>query len=192
MESSGLLAVIEVPYEARVRCMAPGCGHSVYKRVHIVRQSAKLLVLGSSCFSRIYAGQSVSTSSPRFTTTTGRLLTEEERALLTSNTERLIGQFEAERTASEQKPLPATPKPSSASDDFLLFNRPKWQPTRSASTSRPFVRKPDPFTAAQRAQVEPEARDTLNARFPGIDLNSPGFNGLLQSEIDRILRARMA
>ena len=192
MESNGLLAVIEVPYEARVRCMAPRCGHPVYKRVHIVRQSAELLVLGSDCFSRIYAGQAVSTSSPRLTTKAGRLLTDEERALLASNTEKLIGQLEAERTLSEQRPAFVNPKPSSSADDFLLFNRPKWQPQRLANISRPFARKPDQFTPAQRAQVDSEARTKLNAQFPGIDLDSPGFNGLLQSEIDKILRGRMA
>ena len=192
MESDGLLAVIEVPYEARVRCMAPRCGHSVYKRVHIVRQAAELLVLGSDCFSRIYAGQSVSTSAPRLTTRAGRLLTDEERALLARNTDKLIEQFEAERTVSEQKPAPVTPKPPASADDFLLFNRPKWQPKRLANVPRPFARKPDQFTPAQRAQVEPEARAKLNSQFPGIDLDSPGFNGLLQSEIERILRGRMA
>ena len=198
MTSDGLLAVIEVPYESRVCCMAPSCGHSVYKRIHIVRQSGQLLILGSSCFSRIYAGQALATSSPRLTSTAGRQLTQEERDLLAGNTERLIEKFEIDQQTEtkrrdlEQRQAPHPTISTPNDEDFFLFNRQLRGPARENRNYTSFRRRPDPFTPAQRASVEPEARAKLNSELPGIDLDSPGFNGLLQSEIDRILRGRMA
>lgn len=42
-----LLAIVAVEKTDRVRCGQPGCGHSVYRRIHVVREGCKLLVLGS-------------------------------------------------------------------------------------------------------------------------------------------------
>ena len=196
METDRLLAVIEVPYDDRVRCMAPTCGHSVYKRVHIVRRAGELHVLGSSCFSRIYLGHEISEIAPQFTSKGGRQLSKDERALLLSNTAKLIDQFAREHTPPKKATAPPSKEPATEYfDEFLPFNKSRWRsprPSRMTRQSPPFSRRPEPFTPAQRASVEPEARATLNARFQGIDLDSPGFNGLLQSEIDRILRSRMA
>lgn len=177
-----LLAVIEVSHDDRVRCMAAGCGHSVFKRVHIIRRDSALLVYGSTCFAREFHGHEVTASSPRFTSHTGRILSAEERQLLTSNTEQLIARFEAEEAAAETKKEASSIRRSTQSAR-----------TDAERPSSNFPRTPKrlQFTAAERASAEPEARQLLNAEFPGLDFDSPGFNGLLQMEIDRILRGRM-
>ncbi|MES2980224.1 MAG: hypothetical protein V4731_17530, partial [Pseudomonadota bacterium] len=37
---------------ARVQCQQPGCGHSFYRRIHVVQEAGRLLVLGSTCFEK--------------------------------------------------------------------------------------------------------------------------------------------
>src|SRR5690606_20130128 len=181
MTDARLLAVIEVPHDERVRCMADGCGHSVYKRVHIIRRDDALLVYGSTCFARDFSGHEIAKSSPQLTSHAGRVLTAEERQLLVSNTEHLIQRFESEQAAAVAK------------EKARVIDRPpattrSWTPpARPVSTP-----KLPQFTAAERASVEPEARRLLDEKFPGLDFDSPGFTGLLQMEIDRILRGRMA
>ncbi len=44
-----LLALVSVEHAERVRCGQPNCGHSVYRRIHVVREHEQLLVLGSTC-----------------------------------------------------------------------------------------------------------------------------------------------
>ena len=168
MTNSALLAVVEVPFEDRVRCAAEGCGHSVYRRVHLVHHNGRTQVFGSDCFSRLFAGTALSGASPRYSSTAGRPLTPEERALLLRNTELLIERFEHERQNTEQQvgvqgkqqDIPATPPP---------------------------VQRRTPSTA-QRAAAELQARSNLAFRFPGINLDLPGFKGLLWLEVERILR----
>lgn len=75
--------------------MQPGCGHRIYQRVHIAREEGEYLVLGADCFKRRY-GEAVVLASARTRSGTGRMLSEEERALLIQNTEALIAAFEAE------------------------------------------------------------------------------------------------
>jgi hypothetical protein len=100
-----LLAIVEVDKSDRVVCQAPGCGHAVYKRIHVVRQGGHASVYGSDCFGRLFAGL-IPDAGPRYGSAEGRLLTSEERAMLAENTERLLAQFEMERTnALEQQRL---------------------------------------------------------------------------------------
>lgn len=93
-----LLAVVEVPYDARIRCQAPGCGHSVYKRIHVVQQGTVLQVLGSDCFSKLFGG--MSRQKPQYGGSEGRALTAEERELLLTNTAQLLERFNAEKEAA--------------------------------------------------------------------------------------------
>lgn len=37
-----LLAIVEVDKADRVVCQADGCGHSVYRRIHVVRHDGRL------------------------------------------------------------------------------------------------------------------------------------------------------
>lgn len=113
MSAAELLAVVEVAYAARIVCQAPGCGHSVYKRIHVVSQGGALQVLGSDCFSRLFGGGV--RQRPQFGGSAGRVLTPEERNLLLNNTAQLIEQFkaehevelEAQRLAQQQRAVPA-------------------------------------------------------------------------------------
>jgi hypothetical protein len=201
MELTCLLEIIEVPFDNRVRCMANGCGHSVYKRVHIIRHNGALLIYGSDCFARKFSGQTVKTGRPQLTTSAGRILSSEERQLLINNTEQLIQQFEAERIAaneSEERAAALELERAAAKRAALIERagavefqpKTKWvPPARLANSAKRSLPK---YSAAERASVEPEARQLLNARFPSIDFDKPGFNGLLQGEIDRILGERKA
>ena len=183
-----LLAVVEVPHEDRVRCAAEGCGHSVYRRVHLVRTGDSTQVYGSDCFARLFGSTPTGQAAPRYGTGTGRALTPEERALLTENTERLIERFEQEhqdqiteaerrRVLLEARQYP--PAPTSVP--------PRQHPQQSPPRAPP----PIP-TSAQRAKAEAQARRTLGEQFPGVNLDLPGFKGLLRMEVDKILRTNAA
>lgn len=90
-----LLAVVEVDKTERVFCAQPGCNHTVYKAVHVVRDSGRLMILGSTCFAKRY-GSLTALGQAKHQTSRGRLLTAEERRLLQSNTEALIARFSEE------------------------------------------------------------------------------------------------
>jgi len=94
-----LWAVVSVPPQQRVACQNPGCGHGVYAAIHVVSDEGRLLVLGSTCFARRYGGDSA-LGQPRFGGGNGRPLTEEERAMLATNTGELLARFEAEEAAA--------------------------------------------------------------------------------------------
>jgi hypothetical protein len=179
MEITRLLAVIEVPRTDRVLCTAEGCGHFVYKRVHLIREEGQLKIYGSTCFARKFQGQEIEKSKPKLTSTAGRLLTESERYLLLSNTERLLKKFE-EELALEQESRRAKTLENSAI-------RKNWENFASAPRAKP--RLPQ-FTPEERASAEPEARRLLNEKYEDIDFDSHGFTGILQIEIERILRGR--
>jgi hypothetical protein len=90
-----LLAVVEVDKAERVVCQAEGCGHGVFRRIHIVRHAdGSLGVYGSDCFGKLF-GQ-LANKAPQYGSGEGRELTAEERLMLAENTERLIAQFESE------------------------------------------------------------------------------------------------
>ncbi len=91
-----LVAIVAVEPDDRVRCGQPGCGHSVYARIHIVRDGDELIVLGSTCFEKRY-GSSSALGSAKYGGSNGRRLTVEERQLLVSNTALLLSHFEDER-----------------------------------------------------------------------------------------------
>lgn len=109
-----LLAIVSVEHADRVRCGQPACGHSVYRRIHVVRENGKLMVLGSTCFAKRY-GDDDALGSARFGGCEGRPLTEQERELLVNNTEALLQRFEVEATAlraAKLKPDPTALQPS--------------------------------------------------------------------------------
>lgn len=94
-DGPALLAVVEVPERLRVVCCNSGCGRSVYRAVHVVRENGQLLVLGSTCFERRYGHGAL--GAPRYGGGQGRTLSAEEREMLANNTAALIARFEAER-----------------------------------------------------------------------------------------------
>jgi hypothetical protein len=96
-----LRAIVAVPYEQRVRCGEPGCGHSVYRRIHVVEEAGELKVLGSTCFAKRY-GSAEALGAPGHGGGGGRELTPAERELLLANTRALLAAFEAEARAAEE------------------------------------------------------------------------------------------
>lgn len=96
-----LLAIVEVDKADRIQCQAEGCGHSVYKRIHVVLAGLEFKVLGSQCYERLY-GQA-SAAAPQYGSGTGRLLTAEERLVLVENTAAFIEALEAERVEFERR-----------------------------------------------------------------------------------------
>jgi hypothetical protein len=156
-----------VPRDDRVRCQADGCNHPVFRRIHLVRENTVIRVYGSECFKRLFTGESVSSSTPRYTTSDGRELTEVERQLLIENTERLVRQFEeayqadARRRAALVSPLPPRPE----------------------STSPPTARV---ITPAMRAAAEAKAKQIVRAKY-GVNPELPGWYGLVMYEMRRIL-----
>lgn len=87
-----LLAIIEVSPSERVRCGQPGCNHTVYKAVHVVRDAGQLMLLGSTCFEKRY-GSAKALGTAQHWGAAGKVLTPEERTLLDTNTEALLQSF---------------------------------------------------------------------------------------------------
>lgn len=98
-----LLAVVEVDKADRIQCQAEGCGHSVYKRIHVVLAGLQFKVLGSQCYERLYGHILLSGQAPQYGSGYGRLLTPEERLVLVENTAAFIEALEAERVRLESR-----------------------------------------------------------------------------------------
>lgn len=173
--SGQLLAVVEVDKADRVACQATGCGHSVFKRIHVVRHADDSLgVYGSDCFGKLY-GQ-LTGKAPKYGSGDGRELTADERLMLAENTERLIAQFETEhQTLLEQARL------RSEQQDKLE------QAAREAAERR---RKEEecrrPPTPAEIASVEREAKAIVWQKF-SVDPDAPGWRGLVLVEARKLL-----
>jgi hypothetical protein len=101
-EQTRLIAIVGVDQDARVQCQQPGCGHSVYRRIHVVQQAGRLLVLGSTCFQKRF-GTALALGNATYGGGAGRELTAEERELLIQNTAELIAKFEREREEIEKR-----------------------------------------------------------------------------------------
>ena len=97
-----LLAIVEVDKAQRVYCAQPGCHHTVYKAIHVVRDHGELLVLGSTCFAKRFGG--LSALGPAYHGGgQGQVLTDAERALLVDNTQALLAQFAAQAEQAAQE-----------------------------------------------------------------------------------------
>ena len=143
-----LLAIVSVEHEDRVQCGQPGCGHSIYRAIHVVRDNGILVVLGSTCFAKRY-GSAATLGTARFGKGDGgRPLTAEERMLLVDNTAELLARFEAEELAqakalADAKPvhvIPQVHQPFRPRVDSPTVPRTNWaaMPTYSASSPTPW------------------------------------------------------
>ncbi len=177
MASSALLAIIEVPHEKRVRCSADGCGHSVYKKVHLVRVDGHTQVYGSDCFAKLFGESVLGRSEPKYGGTNGRLLTPEEIAMLAMNTEHLVEEFEREHQEEIMR-LEALRIAKTERHSCLQ---------RIQATQTPLFAHP-PTTTMQSSEAEAIARKRLAERFPGVNIDLAGFKGLLAMEISKIIR----
>ncbi|VTU24316.1 hypothetical protein SRS16CHR_03428 [Variovorax sp. SRS16] len=100
MDTKKLLAVVEVAQSKRFACQAPGCGRTVFRRLHVVSQDGALCVVGVGCYQKIFHGNV--RDWPLYGSPNGRPLTEREYLLLVKDPARLIARFEAERAAGER------------------------------------------------------------------------------------------
>jgi len=171
MSDAKLLAVVEVPRDDRVRCQSTGCNHPVFRRIHVVRENSAIRVYGSECFKKLFAGFSVASSTPQYTSSDGRHLTDEERQLLIANTERLIKQFETEYQAE-------------------LARKAELEAARSAPVLKPSLPLPpqQPTTVAlpvARHVSEAQAKQIVREKY-NVDPELPGWRGLVLQEMERI------
>ncbi len=173
MSAAQLLAVVEVPRDDRVRCQATGCNHSVFRRIHVVHENSVVRVYGSECFKKLFVGLPVASSTPRYSTSEGRHLTEEERRLLIENTARLIQQFETEyQAALARKAALVAVRPTPA------------QPTPSLP---PLPKPATVVSAAARQAAEAQAKQIVRSKYD-VNPELPGWRGLVLTEMERIVR----
>lgn len=173
MSAAQLLAVVEVPHDDRVRCQAAGCNHSVFRRIHVVYENSVICVYGSECFKKLFVGLPVASSTPRYSSSEGRHLTEDERRLLIENTERLIQQFESEYQAElARKAALVAVRPASV----------QTTPSPSPPTQPATV-----VSAAARQATEAHAKEIVRSKY-GVNPELPGWHGLVRIEMERLLR----
>ena len=170
-----LLAVVGVDKDARVVCQAQGCGHGVYRRIHVVRhEDGQLGVYGSECFDRLFGHLAL--QAPRYGSGEGRELTAEERFMLAENTERLISNFEAEhQVLLEQARLRQEQR---AKVERAAAER--------AAQLRAEVEKRRPPSPAEIASVEREAKAIVRQKYD-VDPDAPGWRGLVLAEAHKLL-----
>lgn len=161
MMSAQLLAIVEVPKEQRVQCQAPGCGHGVYKRVHVVQDGAQITVLGSDCFSRLYQG--LLSTRPRYGSKDGRRLTDAERQLLIENTQRFIESLEAEHLQM----LTLQAKRAATTVRQVLVQPPRRLPLGE------WLNQLSPAQRASFSVIRMELRAALRAK--GLNPDAPGW-----------------
>lgn len=117
-----LLAIVEVDETQKVQCQEPGCGHGVYKRIHVVDTGGNIMVMGSTCFEKRFG--SAPHLQPEYSGNgAGRRLTEEQRLLLLQNTAHLIALFDEEARTNRARQLEALERTRKAvADRQSLFD----------------------------------------------------------------------
>lgn len=173
MSDAKLLAVVEVPRDDRVRCQSTGCNHPVFRRIHVVRENSAIRVYGSECFKKLFAGFTVASSTPQYTSSDGRHLTDEERQLLIANTERLIQQFETEHQAEHEAARKA--ELEAAHTAPVLKPSLPLPPQQPTTVVRPVARH------VSEAQAKQIVRTKYN-----VDPELPGWRGLVLQEMERM------
>lgn len=193
-----LLAVVEVDKADRVICQASGCGHSVYKRIHVVRDGGQTKVIGSECFKRLYGGMERVNQSPTFGSSEGRRLTEDERQALLENTERLVAQLEAEHIEAERIKEALRLEAECKEADRIRVGAFDTQPfSRGRSAfGRPSFRSVsvlDPLAGMSPdtlMKIRQEAQAIVLAQNPGANLDAPDWSVIVDAEIRNIVRRR--
>ncbi len=177
MATPELLAIVEVDQVDRVVCQAEGCGHGVYRRIHVVRcEDAKVRVYGSDCFGRLFHGL-IANAPPRYGSGDGRQLTDEERAMLVANTDRLVAQFEAEHQAVLEK--------------LRLREEERRRIAQAAAeraeAARREAERRRPPTAAELATVEAQAKAIVREKYGVDNPDAPGWRGLVLKHARELL-----
>lgn len=93
---SYLIAVVQLERADRVFCQAIGCGHTIFRRVHIVLSGTTFKLVGSDCFRRLYGHLPEEQRMPHYGNASGIEMSEEERQLVANNTAEFVARLEAE------------------------------------------------------------------------------------------------
>ena len=152
-----LLAIVEVAKEKRVRCQHEHCNHTVYKRIHIVRLADGVIsCVGQTCYKAIeslYPG--LKKKRPTYGDRSSQPLSDEELAMLETNTEALLERFRL-LYAEEKKAEPVTPRLDRKSDASL-------KEYASKMIRQRFVEKGlDPDLPGWKSWVESDTKDLFN------------------------------
>ncbi|HYD60558.1 MAG TPA: hypothetical protein VEC35_09400 [Noviherbaspirillum sp.] len=205
-----LVAIIEVPKEERVLCQAEGCGHTVYKRIHIVYDNGNFKVVGSECFKRLYGEWPYASQQPRYGSYDSRSLTVEECAELIAHTDRFVSRLEFERLEAER--IRAEIERQRAAEAEARRQEEMRRETerrinRLAGVAHygrrqvfvgPLARPRQDLDEATNIPVEElarlrkQARDIVQVANPGVDINAPGWAGLINVELKRLIREWIA
>jgi len=89
MKNIELIMVVEVPAHKKVLCQADGCGHAVFRRVHVIHQDGDIGVFGSSCAKKLL-GERLEKMRPTIGGGVEMTLSDIDVDLLIHNTEELI------------------------------------------------------------------------------------------------------
>lgn len=108
MSQRKLLAIVSVEESKRVRCQYPGCGHPIYRSIHVVQDGSDLLLIGSTCITKDGFGTDLGEPAYTHGGGGGRLLSEEERQALIANTAELIARLKFEYESRTAASIPAT------------------------------------------------------------------------------------
>lgn len=179
------LALVEVAPADRVRCQAPGCGHSIYRRIHVLRDTDGIVrVYGADCFERLFQGRRMP-SRPHVGSGEARRLSAEERELLIARTEELVARITAEYEAAQRAAESARAAASTTVPPTLPSTLPPstLPPVDTARSAAP----PRPPSAEALARVEAEAKALARQRH-GIDPDAPGWRGLVLTIARELLR----
>jgi hypothetical protein len=177
--SASLVLIVEVEWDERIRCQAPGCGKAVYKRIHVVRESERVVVVGSDCWARIYAGLPGTNSKPQHGAAQGRKLSSEERAFLVANTAAFIAQIEQEALGAAAIAYDARARRERENRETSQRQQLRWQAPPFDPDDPPYIapegrwlQRQNPREALQKwreQEARRVARETL-ARAPAFQL----------------------
>lgn len=173
MSNAQLMAVVEVDKGDRIICQRDGCRHSVYKRIHIVRENGRFTVLGSECFKLLY-GSDDTGAVPLYGSSAGQLLTDAERQVLIDNTDRFIAMLEAQRLQLEHA--------------RALDLRARQEEQREREEAARIIRGASDALRDEERNAQSLALENCRRQYPGLNLATPGWQGLVYLEKLRILR----
>ncbi len=182
-----LLAIIEVPKEDKVLCQLDGCKHPVYKQIHVVDIDSKLMVIGSSCYKKHFSELIATDNTPKYTSATGKALTDEERELLRNNTEALVEKLKLENQERIAKGKERERLQKIETENQNKLNEELEKKKRERLANRDFANKPkkvfqrgDRYKHLTEEQVMAIALDKAKDHFrkdKGVNPELPGWVG---------------
>jgi hypothetical protein len=173
-----LLTIASVDIEKSIRCQAPGCGHRVYRKIHAVQDGEKIILLGQTCYGRMYKKEE-----PRYGEYGGgygKPLTNEERELLFQNTEKFI---ELIKNRFEKYGCDLI----AGENDFLVDALSKKYNVPPKSIT---ILSGKQFPIERLNAIDAEAKENL-AKGYKINAAEIGWKSLLLSEVERLINAEI-